>query len=103
MSEVKDHSLISQGWALHHLGMLSAQLEALLNKMTAVGAVHNRVRKGDLDPASADTHAGLEEIVELTKKFQNNASMLMAYTLIWRLDWKREHGQLPELPKKEEP
>lgn len=96
-----DNSVTSQGWLMYQLGLLNGQSDALLKKAAVITTLHDKVRKGELDPATTDTHAGLEELVELAKKYQNNASMLVAYALMWRVDWKRQHGKAPELPEPE--
>ena len=87
---------------MYLMGLMSGQEGVLLEKIGVIIELHEKVRKGELDPATVNTHAGLEELVELMKKFQNNASMLMARCEIWRLDWKQEHGQMPEAPKAKE-
>ena len=79
--------------------MLNGQESVLLDKAGVIIALHDKVKSGEVNPAEINTLAGLEELVELTKKYQNNASMLMAYCQMWRLEWKQEHGDLPEAPK----
>ena len=95
----QDRSTTSQGWFMYYLGLLNGQESTLLEKAGVVIELHEKVRKRELDPTTVNTHVGLEELVELTKKYQNNAALLMARCEMWRLDWKQEHGDLPEAPK----
>lgn len=84
---------------MYHLGQLQGQHEELLRKVSPIIELHERVRKDELDPATLDTHAGLDDFVEAVKKYQNNAAMLMAYCFMWRNEWKQEHGKPVEPPE----
>jgi len=83
---------------MYHLGQLQGQHEGLLKKIGPIIELHEKVRKGELDPATIDTHVGLENLVEEVKRYQNNAALLMAYCFMWRNEWGQEHGKPKEAP-----
>jgi hypothetical protein len=97
MSE--DRSVTSQGWFMLYLGRVMGQEQILFEKARAIIDQHDKVRGGKADPTSVDVQAGLAELTELVKQHLNNSASMFARCEVWRLDWRQEHGQTPELPK----
>jgi hypothetical protein len=93
-----DRTKASQNWVMYQLGLMHGQQEGMLNRVTNIIAVQEAARSDLLKPEIAGER--LDALVEVIKKFQNNSSMLLAYAMSWRLDWKEE---LSRLLKSEEP
>lgn len=81
---------------MYYLGMLQGQHEELLKKTRPIIAMHDSIRKGELELNERNTLVGLEDFVEAVKKYQSNCALLLAYCFMWRNDWKSD---LPEKPK----
>jgi len=95
---VEDRVKLSQGWFMYYLGQVMGQESHLFDKASKVVNEIEEDKEGKVNALPA-----IEELVELTKKFQNNAAMLMARCEVWRLEWKQQHGQVQEAPIKEKP
>lgn len=92
-----DRSMNSQKWVMFQLGLLQGQQEELLKKVTEVIAIHEASKKGLLKD-NTNILIGQEHFIEVLKRYQANVTQLLAYAMMWRLDWRQEHGDQPVTP-----